>query len=89
MLAPEGPPGLRDLPALEALRRIWLQQYYRCTVPGREVLRWRPGDEHPPSALLIHSPYNLEARYSSKRDAHWSAIKSTSPKPVMRISRIS
>jgi hypothetical protein len=24
--------GLRDLPALEALRQIWLQQYYRCTV---------------------------------------------------------
>ena len=23
-------PGLRDLPALEALRQIWLQQYYRC-----------------------------------------------------------
>ena len=39
--APEIPPRLRDLPALEALRRIWLQQYYRCTVPGREVLRWR------------------------------------------------
>jgi transposase len=24
---------LHTLPALEALRRIWLQQYYRCTVP--------------------------------------------------------
>jgi transposase len=35
--------GLRELPALEALRRIWLQQYYRCTVPGREALRWRTG----------------------------------------------
>jgi transposase len=27
----ESPPGLRDLPALEALRQIWVQQYYRCT----------------------------------------------------------
>jgi transposase len=63
--------GLQELPALEALRRIWLQQYYRCTVPGREVLRWRTGDEQPPSALLIHSPYDLEARYCSKRDTHW------------------
>jgi transposase len=26
--------GLSDLPALEALRRIWLRQYYRCTAPG-------------------------------------------------------
>jgi transposase len=69
--APESPPDLRDLPALEALRRIWLQQYYRCTVPGLEVLRWRTGDEHPPSALRRHSPYDLEARYCSKRDTHW------------------
>jgi transposase len=57
------------------LRRIWLQQYYRCTVPGLEVLRWRTGDEHPPSALLIHSPYDLEARYCSKRDTHWVGYK--------------
>jgi transposase len=70
VVAPESPPGLRDLPALEALRRIWLQHYYRCTVPGLEALRWRTRDEQPPSALLIHSPYDLEARYSSKRDAH-------------------
>src|SRR5918998_1757768 len=60
---------------LEAMRRIWLQQYYRCTVPGLEVLRWRTGDEHPPSALLIHSPYDLEARYCSKRDTHWVGYK--------------
>jgi transposase len=39
--------GLRELPALEVLRRIGLQQYYRCTAPGREVLRWRTGDEPP------------------------------------------
>jgi transposase len=56
VLLPESPPGLRALPGIEALRRIWLQQYYRCTVPGREELRWRTGDEQPPSALLIHSP---------------------------------
>jgi transposase len=75
VVAPESPPGLRDLPALEALRRIWLQQYYRCTVPGLEALRWRTRDEQPPSALLIHSPYDLEARYSSKRDAQWVGYK--------------
>jgi transposase len=67
--------GLRDLPALEALQRIWLQQYYRCMVPGREVLRWRTGDEQPPAALRIASPYDLEARYSSKRDTHWVGYK--------------
>src|SRR5687767_6095368 len=44
---------LWELPALEPLRRIWLQQYYRCTVPGLEVLRWRTGDEQPPAAVRI------------------------------------
>jgi transposase len=67
--------GLRELPALEALRRIWLQQYYRCTVPGRETLRWRIGDEQPPAAVRITSPYDLEARYSSKRETHWVGYK--------------
>jgi transposase len=63
--------GLRELPALEALRRIWLQQYYRGTVPGLETLRWRTGDEQPPAAVRIASPYDLEARYSRKRETHW------------------
>ncbi len=66
---------LRDLPALEALRQIWLQQYYRCTVPGLEALRWRTGDEQPPAAVRITSPYDLEARYSSKRETYWVGYK--------------
>jgi transposase len=68
-------PGLRELPALEALRQIWLQQYYRCTVPGLEALRWRTGDEQPPAAVRITSPYDLEARYCSKRETHWVGYK--------------
>jgi transposase len=67
--------GLGDLPALEALRQIWLQQYYRCTVPGFETLRWRTSDEQPPAAVRIASPYDLEARYSSKRQTHWVGYK--------------
>ena len=68
---PESPPGGCKLSALEALRRIWLQQHYRCMIPGLEALRWRTGDEQPPSAVCIASPYDLEARYSSKRETHW------------------
>ena len=67
--------GLSDLPALEALRQIWIQQYYHCTVPGLEALRWRTGDEQPPAAVRIASPYDLEARYSSKRETHWVGYK--------------
>jgi transposase len=69
------PPHLRTLPAVEVLRRIWTQQYYRCTIPDAETLRWRTSDEAPPSALLIHSPYDMEARYSSKRDTTWVGYK--------------
>jgi transposase len=68
-------PGLREFPALEPLRQIWLQQYYRCTVPGLEALRWRTGDEQPPAAVRITSPYDLEARYCSKRETHWVGYK--------------
>ncbi len=67
--------GLGDLPALEALWQIWLQQYYRCTMPGFEALRWRTGDAQPPAAVRIASPYDLEARYSSKRETHWVGYK--------------
>jgi transposase len=63
-------PSLRDLPALEALRQTWRQQSYRCTVPGLEDRRWRTGDEQPPAAVRIPSPYDVEARYCSKRDPH-------------------
>jgi len=49
-------PSLRALPALEALRQIWMQQYYRCTAPGLEDLRWRTTDEQPPAALRLTSP---------------------------------
>jgi transposase len=81
--------GLSDLPALEALRQIWLQQYYRCTVPGLEALRWRTGDEQPPAAVCIASPYDLEARYCSKRETHWWAIRCISRRPVMPTTPIS
>jgi transposase len=73
--AAESAPYVRALPALEALRQIWVQQYYRCTVPGLEDLRWRTTDEQPAAALRITSPYDLEARYSTKRDTQWVGYK--------------
>ena len=39
------------------------------------MLRWRTTDEQPPAALLIQSPYDLEARYSQKRDTQWVGYK--------------
>src|SRR5215831_13032926 len=50
-------PYLRTLPAVEALRQIWVQQYYRCNVPEMAVVRWRTTEEQPPAAVRITSPY--------------------------------
>jgi transposase len=66
---------LRHLPDVEVLRRVWVQQYYRCTEAGIEEVRWRGKDERPPSALQIHSPYDLEARYCTKRETEWVGYK--------------
>ncbi len=66
---------LRHLPDLEVLRCMWIQQYYRCTEPGMEEVRWRGKDERPPSALLIQSPYDVDARYCTKRDTEWVGYK--------------
>src|SRR5262245_6824367 len=61
--APEAPPAVREAPAVEVLRHIWVQQYYGPDDPPR----WRQEPDVPPAALLIHSPYDLEARYSVQR----------------------
>jgi transposase len=62
--------GLSDLPALEALRQIWLQPYDHGPVPGLAALRWRTGDAQPPAAGRIASPDALEARDRSQRETH-------------------
>jgi len=66
---------LRHLPDVEVLRRVWVQQYYRCTEAEMEEVRWRSNDEQPPSALRIQSPYDLDARYCTKRDTEWVGYK--------------
>jgi transposase len=64
-------PWLREVPAVEILRRIWLQQYYAPT----ETVRMRPTTDMPPSALLINSPFDPDARFSMKRDITWTGYK--------------
>lgn len=67
------PPVLRDLPALQLLRRLWLQQFY-AAAPD-EPVRWRTAEDLPPAALVISTPYDPDARYSKKRDTHWTGYK--------------
>jgi len=68
---PASPISLHELPAVQTLRQVWLQQYYRCDDEVTPVLRWRTSDEQPPSAQIISSPYDVEARYARKRDTNW------------------
>jgi transposase len=69
--AATAPAGLWARPALQVLRRVWIQQYY---VPAPDV-RWRTAEDLPPHALLICSPYDTEARYATKRETHWTGYK--------------
>ena len=71
--APAAPSWLREVPAVEILRRVWIQQFY-ATEPDQPV-RWRKSEDLPPAPLLISSPYDPEARYSKKRKTEWTGYK--------------
>jgi transposase len=75
--APGAPAWLGQLPAVEALRAIWVQQYYRSIgEQGQEVAR-REAGEHglPPGRLRLVSPYDPDARYSEKHAKGWLGYK--------------
>lgn len=81
------PEWLRQIPAVETLRRVWRQQFYAPTEDGS--VQWRLPKDMPPSTLAIHSSYDLEAHYSSKVVLIGSVTKFTSLKLVTRIVRTS
>ena len=74
------PPWLRELPAVDVLRRVLLQNYTRTiTAHGREVIRRREkepdGGGLPPGHARIASPYDLDARWGAKREEFWLGYK--------------
>ena len=74
--APSAPGWARELPAVQALRRVWIQQYYRSGEHGEKVEQ-REAGEHgiPPGRVTIVSPYDTDARYSEKRGNSWLGYK--------------
>jgi transposase len=78
--ADAAPAWLRELPAVQVLRRVLVQNYTRTiTEDGREVIRRREkapqGDGLPPGHARIASPYDADARWAAKRGEFWLGYK--------------
>lgn len=71
--ADAAPEWLREVPAVERLRQVWVQQYY----VAENELCWRRAESHglAPAAVSLHSPVDVEARYSEKRGTTWVGYK--------------
>ena len=65
------PDWLREIPAVETLRRTWVHQYY--VIEGQ--LRLRKAKDLPSASVRSDSPYDPEAHYGTKRDMHWTGYK--------------
>jgi transposase len=69
---PGSPSWLAEVPAVETLRRVWVQQF--AIDAGR--VTWRTEAEGiPPASQFISSPYDVEARYGKKRSTSWIGYK--------------
>jgi transposase len=67
----EGPAWLREVPAVETLRQVWIQQFW----VNEGKVGFRSDDMIPPASQMITSPYDTEARRSAKRDTVWTGYK--------------
>jgi hypothetical protein len=64
-------PWLAQVPAISVLRRVWGEQY----MEEEGQLRWREVKEMPATADQLTSPYDTDARYSTKRHVEWVGYK--------------
>jgi transposase len=65
------PGWFRQIPAVEILRKVWVQNYQRVD----NVVRWRSSENIPPASRSIGSPYDEEAHYGKKRSTQWEGYK--------------
>lgn len=68
---PATAPQFRQLARLQTLRQIWAEQFI-ATAQG---LRLRPVKDMPMVADLLASPYDVDARWSTKRELEWVGYK--------------
>jgi transposase len=71
LYAPAAPDWLRQLPAVEVLRQVWVQQY----VVEHGAIRWRTAEELPPAGRRIESPYDAQAHFACKGSTAWTGYK--------------
>jgi len=69
--AAEAPGWLREIPAVQTLRRVWVQNFYW----EAGELRWRDASNVPAAGECIDSPYDPEAHYAQKRSTSWVGYK--------------
>ena len=68
----DAPAWLREVPAVEMVRRIWVQNYLQT----EEGLRFRTAaDGLPPAARFISSPHDAEAHLGKKGSTCWVGYK--------------
>ncbi len=69
----ETPNEVKQLPSVEVLRQVWVQQYYQ----EDDEIQWRTTKKQgfPPSRKMIASPDELEARYGAKDEKRWTGYK--------------
>ena len=71
IFALDAPQWLHAVPAVDILRRVWIQNYVWID----ERLAWRSNSDIPSASLFISSPYDLDAHYSKKRSTSWVGYK--------------
>lgn len=77
---PAAPNWLRQLPAVEFLRQVWLQQFY---AESGWVSYWRDVTpvgstgvkDLPAVGQALHSPYDPDCRFGNKRSVRWVGYK--------------
>jgi transposase len=71
LYADPAPIWLREIPAVQTLRRVWVQNFYW----EEGELRWRDLSNAPAAGALINSPYDPEALFAQKRELQWIGYK--------------
>jgi transposase len=73
---PETPEGLRRLPAVAVLRRVWARHFVRedGAPPGGGVVRLRAKGDPPATEPTepVESPYDPEARFRTRSGTSWT-----------------